>query len=423
MKKQTKNIPQLRFPEFEGDYVIKRIDELMIRESHPVSVNPDIEYRQIGVRSHGKGIFYKDPVIGKQLGNKRVFWIKENMFIVNIVFAWEQAVSKTTTDELGMIASHRFPMYRPYETILNLDYILFLFKTKKGKYLLELASPGGAGRNKTLGQQSFNELKIPIPTFPEQQKIASFLSAIDKKIQQLTRKNELLEQYKKGVMQKIFLQEIRFKDENGNDYPDWEEKRLGELLTFVPTNSLSRNDLNYKSGSIKNIHYGDIHTRLPLALEAIKVSLPFINDHIDIKKISNNQYCQSGDIVIADASEDYNDIGKTIEIIDVGNEKIVAGLHTFLGRDVSKQTVIGFKGCLFQTDFVRKQIQKFAQGISVLGISKKNLEHIRIPLPSKEEQEQIVRYLMCLDEILSNYTLQLQKTQSFKKALLQRMFV
>ena len=98
---------------------------------------------------------------------------------MNIVFAWEQAVAKTTEKETGMIASHRFPMYSPVETQSDLDYLLQFFLTRKGKSLLELASPGGAGRNKTLGQKEFENLKFLVPNDAEQTKIASFITAID----------------------------------------------------------------------------------------------------------------------------------------------------------------------------------------------------------------------------------------------------
>ena len=147
------NIPALRFPDFEDDWQLKKIGTLTERVSNPVDVQDKELYSQIGIRSHGKGIFYKEAVSGKSLGNKRVFWVKENTFIVNIVFDWEQAVAKTTEKEIGMIASHRFPMYSPVDTQSNLDYLLHFFLTRKGKSLLELASPGGAGRNKTLGQK------------------------------------------------------------------------------------------------------------------------------------------------------------------------------------------------------------------------------------------------------------------------------
>lgn len=153
-------VPVLRFSAFSSDWKNHRIKDITNRISNPVDVNIDEIYQEIGIRSHGRGLFHKEPIKGNLLGNKRVFWVKSNVFIVNIVFAWEQAVAKTSSSEVNMIASHRFPMYEPVSNKLDLDFILYLFLTKKGKNLLEMASPGGAGRNKTLGQKSFEELKI-----------------------------------------------------------------------------------------------------------------------------------------------------------------------------------------------------------------------------------------------------------------------
>ena len=116
---------------------------------------------------------------GEGLGNKRVFWVEPNSFILNIVFAWERAVTKTTEKELGMIASHRFPMYKPKENVADLDYITKFFITHKGKYILEMASPGGAGRNKTLGQKEFENSTICLPSYEEQKKIGRYLEVFD----------------------------------------------------------------------------------------------------------------------------------------------------------------------------------------------------------------------------------------------------
>lgn len=88
------------------DWEIQRIDQVVKRVRQPVEVEAETQYQQIGIRSHGKGLFYKELVTGEALGNKSVFWIEPNCFIVNIVFAWEQAVGKTTNSEIGMIASH-----------------------------------------------------------------------------------------------------------------------------------------------------------------------------------------------------------------------------------------------------------------------------------------------------------------------------
>ncbi|WMX16535.1 restriction endonuclease subunit S [Aureispira sp. CCB-E] len=344
------------------------------------------------------------------------------MFIVNIVFAWEHAVARTTEKELGMIASHRFPMYKPIKDKVNLDFLMYFFLRKKGKHLLGLASPGGAGRNKTLGQQAFAKLKVNIPTLPEQQKIANFLSSVDKKIEQLRQKVSLLEDYKKGVMQQIFSQKIRFKDDNGEAFADWEVKRFGEIFSFIRTNSFSRNLLNYDSGEVKNIHYGDIHTKFKGLLDLSKEKVPYLNQEVDISKVAEEDYCQEGDLVIADASEDYADIGKSIEVVNLNNERLVAGLHTYIARSNTKMA-LGFKSYLMQCWDIRHKVMVIATGVSVLGISKTNLSKITIEFPCVKEQQKIANFLSSIDDKIQQSQQQLEKTKQFKKGLLQQLFV
>ncbi len=102
---------------------ILELKKVLQRVRKPVDVKKGENYKQIGIRSHGKGLFYKEPVTGEELGNKSVFWIEPECFIVNIVFAWEMAVGKTTINEKGMIASHRFPMYKPKDNRISIDYL------------------------------------------------------------------------------------------------------------------------------------------------------------------------------------------------------------------------------------------------------------------------------------------------------------
>lgn len=158
------------------------ISDCLEKMDSPVDVEPNTLYTQIGIRSHGMGLFYKEPISGKELGNKAVFWIIPNCFILNIVFAWEQAIGKTTEKERGMIGSHRFPMYHPINDAVDIDYLLYYFMTKRGTDILEAASPGGAGRNRTLGQDRFMKSKILLPSIGEQKKIAEILSTQDKLI-------------------------------------------------------------------------------------------------------------------------------------------------------------------------------------------------------------------------------------------------
>lgn len=223
--------PKIRFRGFEGGWSESKIGEVLRKVSNPVDVDPGTTYTQIGIRSHGKGIFHKEPVTGESLGDKRVFWVEPEALVLNIVFAWEQAVGITTYRERGMVASHRFPMYLGKDDKAEPRFFFLMFLRRKGKALLEMASPGGAGRNKTLGQKEFEELKIFLPSTPEQRKISTFLAAFDARIELQEARLKLLQEYRRSLSSRIFRQEIKFKDSAGNDFPAWEEKKLGEILT------------------------------------------------------------------------------------------------------------------------------------------------------------------------------------------------
>lgn len=208
-----------------------RISDCLERVEHPVEVDPNAMYTQIGIRSHGKGLFYKEPVSGAELGNKVVYWIEPDCFILNIVFAWEQAIGKTTAAEAGMIGSHRFPMYRPVKNLVDIDYLIYYFLTKRGTDILEAASPGGAGRNRTLGQDRFLKSKIILPPIEEQRRIAEILATQDRAIELYGRKIEELQRFKKGALSKMFPKpghntpEVRFPG-----FTDaWEQRKLGEI--------------------------------------------------------------------------------------------------------------------------------------------------------------------------------------------------
>lgn len=212
------------FNDYPCDWTVVELGDLLERVRRPVDVIPDDEYQEIGIRSHGKGLFYKEPVKGRDLGNKAVFWIEDGCLIINIIFAWEQAVDITTAREKGLIASHRFPMWRSKGNV-DLQYLLSFFLTPLGKYLLKLASPGGAGRNKTLGQDEFNKIMVCIPSkIKEQQRIVQILSTWDRAIaleEQLIAEKK---QQKKWLLQKLLTGKKRLAGFNLN----WQQKTLGD---------------------------------------------------------------------------------------------------------------------------------------------------------------------------------------------------
>ncbi|MBK67622.1 MAG: type I restriction endonuclease subunit S [Rickettsiales bacterium] len=195
-----------------------------------------------------------------------------------------------------------------------------------------------------------------------------------------------------------------------------------EVYSFVQTNSLSRSKLNYEIGNIKNIHYGDIHTKFHHHFDAYNEDVPFVNPDVDLTNVSKENYCRVGDLIIADASEDYKDIGKAIEIIKLAEHKVLAGLHTYIARSKKRQVAIGFGALLMQTFFIRRQIMRYATGASVLGISKGNLSKIELALPQLEEQEKIAEFLSVVDLKLEKLKEKKELLEDYKKGVMQKIF-
>ena len=231
IKQRIEQIHQSEIPEaykktkagiLPGDWDVYMLGDCLSRVERPVAVKPNELYTQIGIRSHGKGLFYKEPVTGAALGNKAVFWIEPDCFIVNIVFAWEQAIGKTTQSEVGMIGSHRFPMYRPVNDRVDIDYLISYFLTKRGTDILEAASPGGAGRNKTLGQDRFLRSKIILPPIEEQRKIAAILTTQDRVIELKEKHLAEKQRQKKYLMQQLLTGKKRLPGFSG----EWKNKKV-----------------------------------------------------------------------------------------------------------------------------------------------------------------------------------------------------
>lgn len=203
---------------------------------------------------------------------------------------------------------------------------------------------------------------------------------------------------------------------------NWNVKEFEDLYDFKTTNSFSRDNLNYENGIVKNIHYGDIHTKFNSQFDITKELVPYINDDIDISRISDENYLIEGDLVIADASEDYTDIGKSIEIINLNNEKTLAGLHTILARKKSEDISIGFASFLLKTDRVRLSVMKIAQGSKVLSISAGRLGKIDFILPSPEEQSKISDFISKVDIQINLLKKEKKLLEKYKKGLSQKIF-
>ena len=379
------------------------ISEILERVSDPVFPELEKNYYQIGIRSHGKGLFYKEAVTGAALGNKRVFRIHPDCFIVNIVFAWEQAVAKTSANEIGMIASHRFPMFRPRNHQCDIDYLTYFFNTPKGKYLLELASPGGAGRNKTLGQNEFSLLKLTLPPINEQQKISQILSTWDKAIDKLEALIAAKKKRKKALMQQLLTGNKRF---NGFD-DEWNWVLFDQILDIEIGGTPSRNN----------------------------------PDYWDAKKKSNNRWLSIRDLkglIIEDTKEYITDLGvrkSNVTLIPAGSIvmsfKLTIGRAAILGKScytneaicslIPKNMSTVTTAFLIQALSIVDFNQEMDQAIKGKTLNKAKLKRLKVNLPLIDEQQKIATILSTADKEITIHQNQLAALKQQKKALMQQL--
>lgn len=394
--------PKLRFREFYNDWLANNLGEVC---SHFQS-GKSITSKNIN-DSHGFPVYG-----GNGLRGFTDTFTHEGKFVL-VGRQGALCGNVNLVDGINYISEHAIAIQANTDNSTDL-LAYWLDKMKLNRFSEASAQPG-------LAVNKLVKFKIILPALKEQTKIASFLSAVDDKITQLTQEHELLSEYKKGMMQQLFSQNPRFKADDGSDFENWKETTFSQIFNFHMTNSCSREKLS-EQGEVMNIHYGDIHTKFSTLFDASKELVPFLKDKADCLKIKEDQFLQVGDLVIADASEDYKDIGKSIEIVNMENNKVVAGLHTYIARP-SHPHALGFYGYMMQTNKVRKQIQVLATGISVLGISKTNLGKLIIELPSLDEQAKIANFLSAIDQKIENVATQIDQAKVWKKGLLQQMFV
>ncbi len=198
---------------------------------------------------------------------------------------------------------------------------------------------------------------------------------------------------------------------------DWQVVKIESVFDFIKTYSNPRSDLS-NIGDIEYLHYGDIHTKYKYHLDFNKNILP----KISFKKLKSKiEYAKNGDLFIADASEDYEGVGKSIEVVNLHDKKVISGLHTFLLRDSGNNFVNIYKGFILCNKNVSRAIKVIATGSKVLGISKTNLAKLKIPLPPKSEQQKIADILTTWDEAIEKQTDLIQQKQQLKKGLMQQL--
>lgn len=175
------------------------IGQVLEEIKRPVIVDPEAEYRQIGIRSHGRGLFTKEPVTGESLGAKKVYWVEPGDLVINIVFAWEGAVALVPPDIVGYCGSHRFPTYRRIDGG-DVEFIRLFLTSKTGTRLLADCSPGGAGRNRTLNRKRLMQSPISLPSPHEQERVVGELKALDVQVAALREEADKLGQARTALI-------------------------------------------------------------------------------------------------------------------------------------------------------------------------------------------------------------------------------
>ena len=375
------------------DWSVYTIGECLERVERPVSVQPNEMYTQIGIRSHGKGLFYKEPVSGESIGNKAVFWIEPDCFVLNIVFAWEQAIGKTTQNEVGMIGSHRFPMYRPTGDTIDIDYLISYLMTKRGKDILEAASPGGAGRNRTLGQDRFLKSKIILPPLAEQRRIAEILTAQDKVIDLKEKLLAEKQRQKKYLMQQLLTGKKRLTGFDG----EWKQNKLGKLFA-------ERSETKCE------------HLEL-LAITGTQGVIP--RSQLDLKDNSSEDKSKYLHICIGDIG--YNTMRMWQGVSAYSNyDGIVSPAYTILkpSSDINAK----YFAYLFKMPDVVFLFYRFSQGLvdDTRNLKYANFKKISVTYPAdKEEQHAIVAVLEKADLEIDLLRQSIEQEKQKKKALMQ----
>lgn len=198
----------------------------------------------------------------------------------------------------------------------------------------------------------------------------------------------------------------------------WEKKQFSKTFLFLNNNTLSRAELNYESGSTKNIHYGDVLIKFGECLDVLKEDLPYITNEKDVNKYA---HLQNGDIIIADAAEDET-VGKCTELLNVQNEHIVAGLHTIACRPLFS-FASGYLGYFINAPIYHDQLLPLMQGTKISGISKTAINGTDVYYPeSLKEQTQISNYFQNIDKLIEAKHSRINKLKNIKKACLEKMF-
>ena len=420
-KEQNKlNVPHLRFPEFHGEWEKCKVSDLLDFYSTNSLSWDQLEYGTDNMLNLHYGLIHvglptmvdlsKDilPAIKKENKPKNFELCKEG----DIAFAdasedtneVAKAIEFYTLEDKAVVCGLHTIHGRDKSNKTVVGYKGYAFSSTAFHHQIRRIAQGT--KIYSISAKNFDECYIGIPSKEEQTKIAKLLRLIDERIATQSKLIEKLESLIKGM------------EDNLLDNPLWEKTYLRSFMQFFPTNSLSWEQLSYKEGAIRNLHYGLIHGLQTRGINS--ASLPMIKNEAIPKQYT---LCQVGDVAFADASEDTGEIAKSVEFVDTIEGDTICGLHTIHGRDIKNRTVVGFKGFAFNSCYFHNQIKRLAQGTKVFSITANNLSSCYVYLPDLETQKAIVNLLKTYEaKLLVNKRL-LEHYEKQKQYLLRQMFI
>jgi type I restriction enzyme S subunit len=387
------NSPKLRFSEFDGEWKKKKLGEIAV--INPSNKKLPDEFIYIDLESVANGELLKENLIQKNGSPSRAQRLLEKG---DILF---QMVRPYQMNNLHFNRIGNYVASTGYAQIKTKQNEGFLFQHLHYQKFVDKVIEKCTGTSyPSINSTDLSCIEICLPELKEQTKIANFLTAVDDKLSQLKKKKSLLEEYKKGLMQKIFSQELRFKDDNGEEFEEWEEKYGGDL---------------FESISNKN-HNSDLPI-LAISQEYGAVPREMINYQISVteKSIESYKVVEIGNFIISLRSFQGG--------IEYSNYKgICSPAYIILQAKVDIDNTY-FK-YYFKTDFYIQQLCSKLEGIrDGKMISYKYFSEIELPYPCLSEQIKIANFLSAIDDKINQCSMQIEKMEAWKKGLLQRMFV
>jgi len=393
---EIRNIPILRFPTFSDEWEKMRFSDFISYTKGFAFKSKD--YQNDGVRivrvsdlgydsiksSHG---IYLDK---SKVHSVEKYVIDEGDIIVTTVGSRPELIDSSVGRGILVrkngegLLNQNLVKINKCEKIKN-KFLFGFFNTKKYFNYITQIQRGNANQSNITLKEFFN-YQVSIPSLPEQQKIADFLTAVDKRIELLEKKKTLFETYKKGVMKKIFNQEIRFKDDNGNNLPDWEETTLGKLAK-ITTGDSNRSDSE---------SFGEYM---------------FFDRSVDVRMSSTYSFDTEA-IIVAGEGKDF--------IPRYYNGKF--GLHqrTYAIYDFSNSDA---KFLYYWIYYFRYFFLKTSVGSTMPSLRMNSFTKFPVSKPTKEEQVKISKFLSSIDNQIELLETQINKSKNWKKGLLQKMFV